>query len=58
MARNEYRKVTLMQGNKEISSLYVKFVNGTNAETITFKNVSAFSSIVTSIVISEPLPIV
>jgi len=52
----EYRKVTLMQGNKEISSSYVKFVNGTNAETITFKigHCSTFSSIV----ISEPLPIV
>lgn len=53
MAKTEYRKVTLMQGDKEISSRYVKFVDGKN-ETITFKDCSTFSSVV----ISEPLPIV
>jgi hypothetical protein len=50
----EYRKVTLMQGDKEISSSYVKFVDGENAEPIIFKDCTMFSSIV----ISSPLPIV
>ena len=54
MAKTEYRKVTLMQGDKEISSTYVKFVNGKNTETIAFKGCSTFSSVV----ISEALPIV
>jgi hypothetical protein len=54
MAKTEYRKVTLMQGDKEISSSYVKFVDGKNAETITFKDCSMFSGIV----ISSALPIV
>ncbi len=50
----EYRKVTLMHGNKEVSSRYVKFVDGKNTETIIFPDCGVFSSVV----ISDPLPIV